>query len=55
MGLTKQEKELVGKKCKLILDYGRYDYLKQLDFNSNLYYYVNSDVSLENVCIVASK
>lgn len=55
MKLTKQEKEAIGKKCKLLLNYGRFDYLKQLDFNCNLYYYVNSNVSLENVCIVACK
>lgn len=55
IGLTKKEKELVGKKCKLLIDYGRYEHIKNLGFNCNLYYYVTTDISLENVCIVAYK
>lgn len=55
IGLTQSEKEKIGKKAKLVLDYGRYDFLRNKGYNCSLFYYVPSDVSLENVCIVASK
>lgn len=55
IGLSRQEKEIVGKKCKTLLNYGRLKYLEDNGFKCELNFYVNSDVSLENLCIVAYK
>lgn len=48
-------KELIGRKVKSLLNWGRIEYLKNLGFQSNLYFYTSRDVSLENVCVVATK
>uniref|UniRef100_A0A336MJC2 tRNA:m(4)X modification enzyme TRM13 n=1 Tax=Culicoides sonorensis TaxID=179676 RepID=A0A336MJC2_CULSO len=50
--LSKSVKEKVGWKCKRILDYARKVYMDQNGFECNLKYYVKSDVTLENVCLV---
>ncbi|GAB0091459.1 tRNA:m(4)X modification enzyme TRM13 [Sergentomyia squamirostris] len=52
--LTRKEKEELGLRCKRILDYARIVFLRQNHYNANLIYYVNRDVTLENVCIVAT-
>lgn len=53
LGLSREEKEVVGQRSKHILNWGRLYYLEKLGFNCFLHYYVNKSVSLENVCIVA--
>lgn len=53
MGLNRQEKAEIGKRCKTILNWGRLEYLKLLGFECFLHYYVEPCISLENVCIVA--
>ncbi|XP_018569044.1 tRNA:m(4)X modification enzyme TRM13 homolog isoform X2 [Anoplophora glabripennis] len=53
IGLTREEKEVVGQRCKHVLNWGRLIYLEKLGFNCSLHYYVNKSISLENVCIVA--
>lgn len=55
MGLNQQQREEIGKKAKLLIDYGRFYYLLNNKFNCHLYYYVEQDVTLENVCIVGTK
>ncbi|GJQ73071.1 hypothetical protein Trydic_g1701 [Trypoxylus dichotomus] len=53
IGLNRQEKEMVGKKCKALLNYGRLKYLESIGFKCELCFYVSPSVSLENLCIVA--
>ncbi|XP_022919818.2 tRNA:m(4)X modification enzyme TRM13 homolog [Onthophagus taurus] len=55
LGLSRHEKEIIGKKCKIILNYGRMSYMDKLGFNCKLHYYVSPNVSLENLCIVGFK
>ncbi|XP_056648319.1 tRNA:m(4)X modification enzyme TRM13 homolog [Diorhabda sublineata] len=53
MGLTRSEKEEIGRKSKNVLNWGRVDYLSKFNFKCNLHYYVETGITLENVCIVA--
>ncbi|XP_046406099.1 tRNA:m(4)X modification enzyme TRM13 homolog [Ischnura elegans] len=53
LDLTPEEREEYGKMVKLILDYGRKRYLESRGFICNLRYYVDPDVSPENVCLWA--
>ncbi|XP_072379376.1 tRNA:m(4)X modification enzyme TRM13 homolog [Diabrotica undecimpunctata] len=55
MGLTRQEKEEVGRKSKNILNWGRLHFLEKLNFKCYLHHYVDQTVTLENVCIVAMR
>ncbi|XP_031332142.1 tRNA:m(4)X modification enzyme TRM13 homolog isoform X2 [Photinus pyralis] len=55
IGLNRCEKETVGKKCKDLINWGRKIYLQNQGFNCDLCYYVNSNITLENVCIIAMK
>ncbi|KAJ8919123.1 hypothetical protein NQ315_012108 [Exocentrus adspersus] len=55
IGLSREEKEVVGYRCKHLLNWGRLLYMKKLGFNCSLHYYVEKSISLENVCIVAVK
>ncbi|KAI5631169.1 methyltransferase TRM13 domain-containing protein [Phthorimaea operculella] len=48
-------REEIGRRAKAFLDWGRVLYLREKGFETNLCYYVPSSVSLENVCIVATK
>ena len=52
-GLGHSEREILGYKCKRILDMGRVRYLEANGFQSYLIYYVDSLVSLENVALLA--
>ncbi|XP_066298563.1 tRNA:m(4)X modification enzyme TRM13 homolog [Branchiostoma lanceolatum] len=52
---TVEEREEIGRQCKRLLDQGRLWYLQQRDFHSQLVHYVESDVSLENIAIVATR
>ncbi|XP_045453567.1 tRNA:m(4)X modification enzyme TRM13 homolog [Melitaea cinxia] len=53
--LSQVQREEIGKRAKILLDWGRASYLKECGFDARLVYYVPSTVSLENVCIVAKK
>ncbi|KAK1116460.1 hypothetical protein K0M31_019025 [Melipona bicolor] len=49
------EREKIGQKVKSLLNWGRLEYLKKIGFRSDLIYYTTTDISLENMCIVATK
>nr|CAH7724761.1 unnamed protein product [Callosobruchus chinensis] len=53
IGLTRDEKAEVGRRSKNVINYGRLFYLSQLGLKCHLHYYVDTQVTLENVCIVA--
>ncbi|EFA11905.1 tRNA:m(4)X modification enzyme TRM13 homolog-like Protein [Tribolium castaneum] len=55
IGVTRSQKEELGRRSKAILNWGRLQFLEGLGFECRLHYYVEADVSLENVCIVAKK
>ncbi|RHZ50622.1 hypothetical protein Glove_494g4 [Diversispora epigaea] len=52
-GLDYQTRESLGYKCKRILDFGRYKYLKENGFETELIYYVEPETSLENLALIA--
>lgn len=45
----------IGLKCKRLLDFARAQYLEKHGYNVHLYYYVQKDITAENVLIVAKK
>lgn len=47
------ERELIGRKAKTLLNWGRLIFLQSVGFQAELFYYISTDVSLENMCIVA--
>ncbi|XP_048522983.1 tRNA:m(4)X modification enzyme TRM13 homolog isoform X2 [Dendroctonus ponderosae] len=49
------EREIIGQRCKNVLNWGRLRYLEANNFKCSLHYYVDKDITLENVCIVALK
>jgi tRNA:m4X modification enzyme len=49
------ERELIGRKAKTLLNWGRLVFLQSIGFQAELLYYVSIDVSLENMCIVATR
>ncbi|XP_055585721.1 tRNA:m(4)X modification enzyme TRM13 homolog [Uranotaenia lowii] len=51
-GLTRAEREMIGYKCKRVLDWGRIRYLESNGFTANLKYYAKKDITLENVCLI---
>ncbi|XP_053678230.1 tRNA:m(4)X modification enzyme TRM13 homolog [Anopheles nili] len=51
-GLSRNEREVIGKKCKRILDIARSKYMQQNGYEVYLRYYVTSEITLENVCLV---
>jgi tRNA:m4X modification enzyme len=53
--LPRETREEIGRKCKLLMDQGRVDYLTSLGFKSELVYYVQTSITLENVCLLAWK
>ncbi|KAJ8967841.1 hypothetical protein NQ317_005512 [Molorchus minor] len=55
IGLNKEQKEDIGRKSKNIINWGRLVYLEKLGFKCALHYYVESTISLENVCVVAHR
>lgn len=52
MKIPREEREKIGTKCKRILDYARIQYLYENGFTTSLKYYVPSDVTPENVCLI---
>lgn len=55
IGLNREQKSEIGKKCKYVLNWGRLHYLQTLNFKCNLHYYVDEDISPENLCIAVYK
>lgn len=53
--LSSNEREKIGQKVKSLLNWGRLEYLKKVGFRSDLIYYTTTNISLENMCIVATK
>lgn len=53
--LTREEREMIGYKCKRLIDFARVKYLEEHNFESFLKYYVEKSITLENVCLVARK
>lgn len=53
IGLDRNEREEVGRRCKHIIDWGRLKYLEGEGMKCAMNVYVNQNVSLENVCLVA--
>ncbi|KAA0712150.1 tRNA:m(4)X modification enzyme TRM13 -like protein [Triplophysa tibetana] len=51
--MSVEDREQIGRLCKLLIDQGRVHYLKQRGFESSLKYYTSRDVSLENVLLTA--
>ncbi|ENN78932.1 hypothetical protein YQE_04609, partial [Dendroctonus ponderosae] len=54
-GLSRDKREIIGQGCKNVLNWGRLRYLEANNFKCSLHYYVDKDITLENVCIVALK
>ncbi|CAK1588846.1 unnamed protein product [Parnassius mnemosyne] len=55
VNLDQKSKELVGRRAKALLDWGRVLFLRKHGFVAHLCYFVPQVVSLENICIVATK
>lgn len=55
LNLDDDEKKEIGKMCKFLIDYGRIKALEKQDFSCKLVSYVKEDVTLENVCLLATK
>ncbi|XP_066503857.1 tRNA:m(4)X modification enzyme TRM13 homolog [Hoplias malabaricus] len=51
--VSAEEREHMGRLCKMLIDHGRLHYLQQRGFKPNLSYYTSRDVSLENVLLTA--
>ncbi|XP_077270405.1 tRNA:m(4)X modification enzyme TRM13 homolog [Temnothorax americanus] len=49
------ERESIGRKAKTLLNWGRLVFLESAGFQAELLYYTSLDVSLENMCIVATR
>ncbi|XP_039623218.1 tRNA:m(4)X modification enzyme TRM13 homolog isoform X1 [Polypterus senegalus] len=51
--LTPSEREHLGRLCKLLIDQGRVQYLRERGYDASLMYYTSPAVSLENVVLTA--
>ncbi|KAM9378990.1 tRNA:m(4)X modification enzyme TRM13 homolog [Phaethornis superciliosus] len=51
--LSVEERKEIGCLCKLLINYGRIEYLQQRGYKAALQYYIESAVSLENVLLTA--
>lgn len=49
----RHERKAIGQKCKRLIDYARICHLEQNGFECSLKQYVSSDITLENICLVA--
>ncbi|CAK1542434.1 unnamed protein product [Leptosia nina] len=55
LGLSREEREEIGRRAKALLDWGRVLYLRKCGFSAHLAHYVPNTVSLENICIIAKR
>uniref|UniRef100_A0A182MZZ8 tRNA:m(4)X modification enzyme TRM13 n=1 Tax=Anopheles dirus TaxID=7168 RepID=A0A182MZZ8_9DIPT len=53
-GLTRPEREAIGRRCKRLLDIARLSYMERHGYEAHLKYYVPSDITLENVALVCT-
>ncbi|XP_072854108.2 tRNA:m(4)X modification enzyme TRM13 homolog isoform X1 [Pogona vitticeps] len=51
--LTTEERKQIGYLCKLLIDYGRIEYLQKRGYEAVLQHYTDLSVSLENVLLTA--
>ncbi|XP_066453326.1 tRNA:m(4)X modification enzyme TRM13 homolog isoform X2 [Eleutherodactylus coqui] len=51
--ISVEEREHLGRLCKLLIDRGRVDYLERMGYKASLEYYTEPEVSLENVLLIA--
>lgn len=49
----RHERKEIGQKCKRLIDFARICYMEQHGFKCSLKRYVSSDITLENICLVA--
>ncbi|XP_020284702.1 tRNA:m(4)X modification enzyme TRM13 homolog [Pseudomyrmex gracilis] len=49
------EREIIGRKAKILLNWGRLVFLQSVGFQAELFHYISTDVTLENMCIVATR
>ncbi|KAG6618912.1 tRNA guanosine-2'-O-methyltransferase [Phytophthora cinnamomi] len=53
LGISKDERAILGRKCKRIIDAGRGAYLRQMKLNTRLVHYCDTKDSLENCLLLA--
>lgn len=53
-GAEDAEREVKGRKVKMLLNWGRLQYLQDFGFNCKLVKFAGKDTTLENMCIVAT-
>lgn len=53
--VEKEIREKVGWKCKRIIDYGRKVYMEENGFDCSLKFYIKSETTLENVCLIGKR
>lgn len=53
MGLNIERRENIGRQCKQIIDRGRVEFLSSWPLHAKLLYYVEPDISPENVLLLA--
>ncbi|KAG1693683.1 hypothetical protein DVH05_023085 [Phytophthora capsici] len=53
LGISKDDRAMLGRKCKRIIDAGRVEYLKQLKLKAHLVHYCDTSDSLENCLLLA--
>ena len=53
--LNAAEREVIGIKCKQLLDAGRVHYLTERGFDARVVYYVPRSLTLENVALTATR
>ncbi|CAH1775544.1 unnamed protein product [Owenia fusiformis] len=51
--LKPEEREEIGRKCKLLIDIGRMKHMEKLGYNVSLKAYTSTDISLENIALIA--
>ncbi|XP_036150343.1 tRNA:m(4)X modification enzyme TRM13 homolog isoform X2 [Monomorium pharaonis] len=49
------EREVIGRMAKTLLNWGRLVFLESVGFQTELLYYIPTEVSLENMCVVATR
>lgn len=54
LGLDPERREEIGRQCKQVMDQGRVAYLSGWLQEARLVHYVETDISLENVLLLAS-
>lgn len=50
----RHERKEIGQKCKRLIDFARICYLEQNGFKCSLNRFVSSNITLENICLVAT-